>query len=179
MSRICALFTLLAIAILGSRIGFASEMKIEDGIPSPVQQTVKDQYEKTKHEKVKAGIYRDLKWFRKVKLSALDYVYPDYAKFASVLYKYEPAKFIDVVKWKDLLKEVESGALVLVAAKGGEYIINDTQTINYEKLQFNIKEVMYMKVFLSTMPVIFNTKPIGKVVSWKAGVPVTITLSND
>ena len=35
MNRVCVLFTLFAIAILGSQFGFSSELKIEDGIPHP------------------------------------------------------------------------------------------------------------------------------------------------
>ena len=94
MSRVYALFTLLVIAVLGSQIGFSSEVKIGVSSPSNIQQTVKDQHQKAKYEKVKTGIYRDLKWYRQVKLSALDYVNPDHARYAAVLYKYEPSIFL-------------------------------------------------------------------------------------
>ena len=199
MSQVCTLFTLLAIAILGSQSGYSSEMKIEDGIPSSAQQTEEDHHEKIKYEKVKAGVYRDLKWYRQVKLSALDYVYPDYAKKAAVLYKYEPASFIDVVTWEDFFDEVKSAHLVFADVKEGEYkispdsmeivmyLIDYTQTVDGQEFQLDninemldkINEMVSMKVLLSTVPDILDITHIGEVVSWNTGVPVATISYND
>ena len=178
MSRICLLLALLAIGVLGSQIGFSSEMKTKVESPSLAQQTVEDLNEKTKNEKVKTGIYRDLKWYRLVKHSALEFLYADYAKNVAVLYKYEPATFINVVPWRDFLMEIESGHLVFANLKKGEYEISRDSIkmvdsmINYVQLSqpYNT-EVLFL---LSTAPVIFDKMNIGKVVSWHAGVPVDV-----
>ena len=176
MSRFCLLLALLAIGVLGSQIGFSSEIKTKVESPSLAQQKVEDQNEKTKNEKVKTGIYRDLKWYRHVKRSALDFLYADYAKNVAVLYKYEPATFIKFVPWGDFLIEIKSGHLAFADLKKGEYEISrdsikmvDRMT-NYEQLSqsFNTKELL----LLSTYPVIFNKMNTGKVVSWHTGVPV-------
>ena len=192
MSRVYALFTLLVIAVLGSQIGFSSEMKIGVGSPSNIQKTVKDQHLKAKYEKIKTGIYRDLKWYRQVKLSALDYVYPDQARYAAVLYKFEPSRFIDVVTWKDVLKEMELGHLVFADLKMGKYEISNDSNIMHQYVKtdpeliildkFLLEEIykdVGMKVLLSTRPDLFDQKYTGKVVSWKTGVPVTKILSTD
>ena len=178
MSRICLLLALLAIGVLGSQIGFSSEMKTKVESPSLAQQKVEDQNEKTKNEKVKTGIYRDLKWYRHVKRSALEFLYADYAKDVAVLYKYEPTTFINVVPWRDFLMEIESGHLVFANLKKGEYEISRDSIkmvdsmINYEQLsQPHNTEVLFL---LSTDPVIFDKMNMGKVVSWHAGVPVDV-----
>ena len=124
MSRVCLLLALLAIGVLGSQISFSSEMKTKVEFPPLAQQKVENQNEKTKIEKVKTGTYRDLKWYRQVKRSAMDYLYADYVKNVAVLYKYKPATFINVVPWEDFWEEVKSGHLVFADVKDGKYEIS-------------------------------------------------------
>ena len=176
MSRVCLLLALLAIGVLGSQIGFSSEKKMKVESPSLAQQKVEDQNEKTKNEKVKTGIYRDLKWYRNVKRSALELLYADYAKNVGVLYKYEPAAFINVVPWREFLMEIKSGHLVFANLKKSEYEISPDSInmvhhmIDYEQLpQSDNTTVLFL---LSTYPVIFDKMNMGKVVSWHTGVPV-------
>ena len=189
MSRVL-LLSLLVITILRSQIGFAFETKFENSIPSP---TIQATEEKAKDERVRIGTYRDLKWYRQIKLSALDHLSRDYVKNVAVLYKYEPVKFINAVPWTVFMKEMKSGHLAFADVKEGEYqilhdsaklveMITKNSGIDYQMTQSRIQMMPLwenMKVLLSTVPAISDIKPIGRVVSWNTGAPVSEILSKD
>jgi len=135
---------------------------------------------------VKRGQYRDLNWFRWVKLGAAPYVNPAEAKRMAVAYRYDATAVRGADAYRDAwLAAFNSGEVQLAAVQDDVYVV-DPLVLEQELLSakadvsqatlpenilsaiFSLLELGADVVLISTSPFLPGAEPTGKVVSWDA-----------
>jgi hypothetical protein len=99
--RICIVALGLTAASIG---GFAGEQQTPAGSESPI----------------KVGDFRDLDFWRRLKLATAYYVNPDLANRAEVLYIYPASKLADEIKIADFLNSARKGEVAIAIKTGSD-----------------------------------------------------------
>lgn len=137
--------------------------------------------EKRAVEVVKGGEYRDLTFWRKLKLGAAPYVNPGLAKTAAVAYKYDTRivmKAAGTQKVSQFLEVLNSGVVVFAICD------NDSQRCVVLQIQPNISDEKALAdqvaesggkgALVSTSGQLLDIDPLTPVVSWRPQGPVIV-----
>lgn len=123
---------------------------------------------------VQAGDYRDLTWFRKLKVRTAPYVNPNLLKQSAVAYKYDPQALLKAAGWDEVYTGLKSGQIALgKKLDDGSYEVLSPEDPAWRDVVMKFKEAGKWSgiVVMSHANQAFGHRPSGQLVTWEAGGP--------
>lgn len=132
------------------------------------------------------GDYRDLNWYRRVKLGTAPYVNPDLMDNVTVAFTYDFNEVLSTAKKEAIAEELVSGKIAAAVPSSGAWKVHaywdpiwfEKYGLRWENFQkSDLAEFMSLygdlsMVFISQEEHLAGLDHKGKVVSWKKGVAV-------
>lgn len=122
------------------------------------------------------GEYRDLTWYRKLKLGTAPYFNPGLLRVTAIAYKYDAGKFTDLPDWSAMAAKLKAGEVGL--AKHGAkdvYMVLKRSAPEWAMVVASPDGLQQLKgnvVFISTSDILLGMLPTDALVSWYAVTPL-------
>jgi hypothetical protein len=132
---------------------------------------------------VKVGKYRELNFWRQLKIGAAEYVNPGLFKTSALAYRYDVGKFQKQLDLSKLYADVGSGKIAFANGAGSDadFIVYEAGTPEWKKIFADFQAHATSQSaqwspnysIVTSMADLYGAHPSGQIVSWDATQPVT------
>jgi hypothetical protein len=122
---------------------------------------------------VRTGEYKDLTWYRELKLGTAPYVNPGLLQSTAIVYKYDLDSTAPNAGWTVMLDLFQSGQLGVALESNSGYTVSKIDSQEFAR--FVEDPASRGSAFLVSAKKLeaLGAKPAGELVTWDAGNPVT------